>query len=112
MQGAGAQGIDSQRERGADQHEGDQAVKVLKITAGVSLSLNQISVSLCEYRAVNISALLSYLILSVLILNTGLKTDHKNGAAFIDLIILNICHPIRNQEFLVCHLKHQKISIT
>lgn len=47
MQGAGAQGIDSQWERGADQHEGDQAVNVLKITAGVSLSLNQISVSLC-----------------------------------------------------------------
>ena len=46
MRGAGAQGIDSQWERGADQHEGDWPVNVLKITPGVSLSLDPISACL------------------------------------------------------------------
>lgn len=44
VQESRAQGIDSQQERGADQHEGDWVVNILKILLGISLSQNLCSV--------------------------------------------------------------------
>lgn len=41
MQESRAQGIDSQQETGADQHEGDWAANVLKTTPGVLLSASE-----------------------------------------------------------------------
>lgn len=71
VRGAEVQGTDSQRERGADQHEGDWAVNVLKITP----SIRQVCLCACLAACIGCN-------------NTSHKKKMSKHISYVALLIL------------------------